>query len=48
MLLEHKLLKEEEKSVDVFVDELENIEVALKEAELHSVPKNVAVLGTLL
>lgn len=47
MLLEHKLLKEEEKSVDVFVDELENIEVALKEAELHSVPKNVAVLGTL-
>ena len=45
--MEHKLLKEEEKSVDVFVDELENIEVALKEAELHSVPKNVAVLGTL-
>ena len=31
--MEHKLLKEEEKSVDVFVDELENIEVALKEAQ---------------
>lgn len=46
-LLKCNHLKADEESAEIFVKQLPEIEEALQEAHLHSVPQNMAVVGTL-
>ena len=47
LLLDSEYLKKEEESADIFAKQLPEIEKALQEAKLHSVPQNMPVIGAL-
>lgn len=46
-LLNCGYLAAEEESLSIFESQLSDIETALREAQLHSVPQNLAVIGAL-
>lgn len=46
-LLSSGMLKQDDCSIEAFCEKLPDIETALREAQLHSVPQNIAVIGAL-